>query len=124
MVRRGVILSRRPITVEEMVDAGLVGDGALAGALAGSAFGNSGEEMVIGALIGGVMMVAIQTGEQDAYAYTVEIEGRRIVRVVQTEILPVGAPVFVEYSMGLRVNLAIDETQGQTFQRAAPTQYE
>ena len=126
MVKRGIVLDKRSVTDEELKNQGLVSSGAIAGGVAGYSVGNDFSAVLIGTTVGYLIAQAAPSSTQTAVAYTVEIDASKILRVVQAEEneeIQIGSPVFIEYSLGMKVNLVLDRSQGQLYKRTKETQY-
>jgi len=112
MIKRGTIVAKRLINVKDIPDERIVGSSATVGAVAGASL--SGGSGLKGALVGGTigfLAANFNTSEQQAIAYTVELENKKLIRVassIKDDELLVGDAVFLEYSSGFRVLIVKD----------------
>lgn len=109
-VKRGVIISRRPVNIDNNTGAGgLVGVGA--GAVAGSQIGGSGAANALGAIggavVGGLLGNAAEKSinHQTGFEYIIRQRNGKVISVVQTQenMFAVGERVMVLYGPTVRI---------------------
>lgn len=114
-VKRGVVISKRPITINNNSGAGGLA-GAATGAAAGSMIGGNSATNIIGAIggavVGGVAGNAIDSSinQHQGYQYIVRLNNGRTVAVVQTNemVFSIHQRVLVIY--GRNTHLEADDT--------------
>ncbi len=108
MIRRGIVISKRTVTVDDLKHEGLIESGTVIGGVAGYSMGNDASSALLGSALGYLFSVSFPVTSQNAVAYMVELESSKIIRVIQSikdDSIEIGENVLVEYSQGMRVNL-------------------
>jgi outer membrane lipoprotein SlyB len=126
MIKRGVVLDKRTVTVEELKNQGFVNGSTIVGGVAGYSYGNNLSGVLIGSTVGYLLAQAAPINSQAAIAYTVETDSSKIIRIVQAEEnkeIGIGSHVFIEYSVGMRVSIIVDKSQKRTYRKPKETQY-
>lgn len=127
VIKRGVVLAREEVMVEDKGTAGSTLLGTIIGAGLGHQFGDGDGRSWLtagGALLGSIAGERASSFNERAWGYVVELKNGRTIQIMQQgDAIAPNTPVFVKYLAGGRALVQVDTSQDRLYDRTGETRY-